>query len=877
MLELWRRFVSFFRSGRWEQECRDEFDSHIDLAIEDNLAAGMTADEARRQAMIKFGGREAAREIHREARSLPFLEMLSQDLRYAARAMRRDTGFTVFAVLIVGLGIGTCATVFSVLNAVLVRPLPFHEPDKLVWIQNTGTDGGLSSQTVQVNPFMDLKTHNSSYTDVAAYFAFYGVGDSLLKTNGATERMNVVPVSQNFFSLLGVTPEIGRYFSADECKFNGPRAVLLSHGLWERRFASDRKIVGRTIVLDDAPVAVAGVLPASFDFGSVFAPGTHMDMYIPFPLTDETNRQGNTLSIVARLNPGVTTESAAAESSMIGRRYTKHHPTTNGFLPRVMTLRQHVSGNFKPALTVLAIAVGVVMLIVCANLSNLLLARSITRQKELAIRTALGAGRERLIRQILTESILLSACGAALGVALAWAGTKALAQLTTFNIPLLQAVHLDITALFFTLLLAVITGLVFGMVPAFQVPRASVATALKDQNRGSTDSKQHGWIRNALVISEIAFACMLMVGTGLLIRSFLRVMDVNLGFQPARAASIRIDPSAKFDTQPKVNAYFNEALFRVRNLPGVEAAGLTDCLPLGRNRTWGAGVQGRSYKNADDYPVAFVRVVSDGYLKAMGMRMHEGRDLSPSDDLQAPAVILVNRSYARSQFPNESPLGKIIRADKERKIVGVVEDVRHLALEQGAGNEMYLPIRQSGDYSSVNLVVRSKADDTQLAGSVRAALLPLDPGLPSEHFTTLRQAVDNAVSPRRFIVLLLSGFAVFALILASLGIYAVISYSVGQRTAEIGIRMALGASPQEVRTTILKQTLTLAAIGLLLGALASVTMTQALRGMLFGVTPTDPVTFAAMLTVLVGVAMTAGYMPARRASRIDPMVALRAE
>ena len=876
MRELMRRLASFFTKDRWEKDYSDEFESHLALAIDENISLGMTPEEARRRALIRFGGRESAKESHREARSLPFLEMLSQDLRYASRAMRRDIGFTVFAILIVGLGIGACATVFSVVNAVLVRPLGFRQPDKLVWIQNTGTDEGMSSHTTQVNPFLDLKEHNQSYTDVAAYFAFYGVGDSVLQINGETERMNVVPVSQNFFPLLGIAPEMGRQFSSDECKWNGPKAVLLSHGLWERRFASDRSMVGRTITLDNGRVVVAGVLPAAFDFGSVFAPGTHVDMYVPFPLSQETNRWGNTLSLVGRLKPSVSVESAAAETSMIGWRYSGQHKNQNWFHPRVLLLRQHVSSKFKPALMILAIAVFVVMLIVCANLSNLLLARSVTRQKEMAIRSALGAGRKRLIRQILTESLLLSICGAVLGGALAWAGTRALAHLTTFNIPLLQDVHLDAAALSFTLLLSLLTGLVFGLVPALQVPNVTVSNALKEQNRGSTDGKRHAWLRGSLVISEIAFACMLMVGTGLLIRSFLRVMDVNLGFQPERAASIRIDPTGGFDTAAKWNSYFDEVLRRVRNLPGVEAAGITDCLPLGRNRTWGVGAKGHVYKEAE-YPDAFVRIVSDKYIKAMGMKIVEGRDLTPSDDLKSASVILVNRTLARALWPNENPIGKIMTADKERQVVGVVEDVRHLALEQGAGNEMYLPIRQSQDRQSIILVVRSKQDNTQLAGTVRAALLPLDPALPNERFVTLREIVDSAVSPRRFIVMLLSGFAGFALILASLGIYAVISYSVGQRTAEIGIRMALGASPGEVRTGILKQTLTLAGIGLLLGTLASMLMTQALQGMLFGVTPSDPATFTAMLAVLVGVAMAAGYVPARRASRIDPMVALRTD
>jgi predicted permease len=517
-----------------------------------------------------------------------------------------------------------------------------------------------------------------------------------------------------------------------------------------------------------------------------------------------------------------------------------------------------------------------VMLIVCANLSNLLLARSTTRQKELAIRSALGASRGRLVRQILTESVLLCCGGAVLGVGLALGSTRALARLTTFSIPLLTDVHLDLGALLFTLLLTVLTGVVFGLLPALQVPKLAVNDALKDQHRGSTDSRRHAWVRGTLVISEIAFACVLMVGTGLLIRSFLRVLDVNLGFQPARAAAMRIDPSARFSTPQQVTTYIDEALRRVREISGVEGAGLTDALPLGRNRTWGAGAKGVIYKR-DEYPSAFVHIVTDGYLKAMGISLKAGRDISERDTTGSEPVILINETLARNLWPGQNPLGRLMKAgdEKDKRVVGVVSDVRHLALEQSSGPEMYLPMRQTQDYASVDLVVRSKMEESDLSASVRSALLPLDPGLPRERFRTLQQIVEQAVSPRRFIVLLLSGFACFALILASLGIYAVISYSVGQRTQEIGIRAALGASPGNLQKAILLQTLGLTAAGLLLGTAASGALMQALKGLLFGVTPGDPMTFVAMLVVLTSVAVGAGYLPARRASRIDPMIALR--
>jgi predicted permease len=803
-------------------------------------------------------------------------ESVLQDLRYTFRMLRRDAGFTIFAVLIVGLGIGASSTVFSVASALLIRPLPFREPTNLVWITNRDLRvAGLSGQTTQVGHFVDLRQGNQSFSDLAAYFAFYGVGDSKLTGAGEPERLSGVPVSENFFPLLGVQPVLGRGFSADECKWNGPKAVLLSHSLWERRFASDPGIVGRPLTLNDEPTTVVGVLPASFDFASVFAPGTHIDLYFPFPLGAETNRWGNTLAIVGRLKAGVTVASAAAEVKTLAGQFTRAHPERNGFGGNVTLLTEHVSGPTRPALVVLGCAVGVVLLIVCANLSNLLLVRAAVRQKEMAVRAALGAGRRRLIRQMLTESVVLSCCGAAIGVALAVAGTRVLARLDAISIPLLQSVRLDTNALAFTLVMAVLAGLIFGAAPAVQVPSTGVHEALKDSSRGSTDGKRGAWIRSALVVSEIAFACVLLVGAGLLIRSFLQVLDVNLGFQPERTAALRVDPDRRPLTQGEQNAYFDDVLRRVRDLQGIEAAALTDALPLGRNRSWGAGAKGQTYERGQ-VPIAFVRIVSDGYMKSMGIQVRAGRELSERDTPSSEPVIVLNETMARRLWPADDALGKIVRADRERRVVGVVADVRHLALEQGAGLEMYIPIRQIRDYSSVDLVVRTTLPPATLASTVRAALAPIDPNLPANEFRPLQLLVDKAVSPRRFVVVLLGGFSVFALVLASLGIYGVISYSVSLRTQEIGIRMALGASTRDLQRRVVLQTVGLAAIGIALGTAASWALARLLTGFLFGVTSNDPVTFLGMVIVLTTVAVAAGYVPARRASRIDPMSALRA-
>jgi predicted permease len=800
-------------------------------------------------------------------------DTLSQDIRYTFRTLRNNAGFTTFAILIVGLGIGASSTVFNVVNALLLRPLPFRDPGTLVWMSNHDTEG-LSGQTTQVGHLLDLREKNRSFADLAAYFAFYGVGDNKFTGLGEPERLSGVPVSENFFRLLGIQPQLGRLFNADECKWNGPKVVLLSHGLWERRFGSDPAIVGRPLTVNEQPVMVIGVLPASFDFSSVFAPGSHIDLYSPFPLTNETNRWGNTLAIVGRLKPGVPIQSAQAEVTVLSGQISAAHPERNNFEGKLTLLSEHVSGRIRPALFVLGAAVCVVMLIVCANLSNLLLVRTAARQKEIAVRMALGAGQARLIRQMLTESLVLSCCGALVGLIFAAAGTRALAHLQAMNIPLLQNVSMDSTALGFIVLMALVTGVIFGLVPALQIPASALHNALKETSRGSTEGQGRNWIRSSLVVSEVAFACVLLVGAGLLIRSFLRVLDVNMGFRPERAAAIRVDPDRKYTSQGQQNAYFDDLLRRAKDVPGIEAAGLSDALPLGRNRSWGAPAKGVVYPKGK-FPDAFVRVVSDGYIQAMGIPLRAGRDISERDTPATDPVIMINETMARTLWPGEDALGKVMKVNGDRHVVGIVADVRHLALEQGAGMEMYLPIRQCRDWASLDLVVRTTLPPSQLATAIRAALKPIQPNLPGNDFRSLQQLVDKAVSPRRFVVLLLGGFALFALILASLGIYGVISYSVTQRTQEIGIRMALGASAANLQMRILVHTLILAAVGIVLGMGASWALARALRGFLFGVTSTDPITFAGMVLVLTLVAAIAGYLPARRASRIDPMIALR--
>jgi len=798
------------------------------------------------------------------------LENLALDLRYTLRTLRRDRGFAGFAVLIVGLGIGASATVFSIVNAVLLRPLPFHDPARLVWLTNQDTSG-LSGQTTQVDYLLDLRAKSRSFESLGAYMAFYGVGDNLLSGSGEPERLSGVSVSDNFFQTLGVEPQLGRFFNAEECKWNGPKTAILGHGLWTRRFNADPGIIGRKLTINDAPVTVVGVMPAEFDFSSVFAPGSHIDLFLPFPLTPETNRWGNTLAIVGRLKPGATVGGAQAEVTILGRQLTAANPSRNSFEGHLSPLSEHVSGRLRLALWVLAGAVGVVMLIVCANLSNLLLARTAARHKEIAIRTALGAGRGRLIAQMLTEGVTLSCCGAALGIVLATAGTRLLSHLDSMNIPLLGSVQTDWRAVGFTVLAAFSAGVLFALAPALQT---ALHESLKDANRGSS-GRAGGWMRGALVVSEIAFACVLLAGAGLLARSFVSVLNVNLGFHPESAAAIRVDPDSRYKTGAQRNAYFDDLLRRAREIPGVGAAGLSDALPLGRNRSWGSPVKGQTYPRGH-FPSAYVRIVSDGYIGAMGIPLRAGRDISASDTDGSEPVMLINETMARTLFPDGHALGGIMLVNGERRVVGIVSDVRHLALEQGAGMEMYLPLRQGQNPPSVDLVVRSPRPPAQIAAAVRDALRPIAPNLPGNEFRTLQALVDKAVSPRRFVVWLIAGFAAFALVLASLGIYSVVAYAVTQRTQEIGIRMALGASAGSIQGAIVRQTMTLAAIGILIGAAGSRALSASLGSLLYGVKPGDPVTFIAFPAVLACVAALAAYVPARRASRLDPSLALRA-
>jgi predicted permease len=600
-------------------------------------------------------------------------------------------------------------------------------------------------------------------------------------------------------------------------------------------------------------------------------------MLTPFPVADETDRWGNTLAVIGRLKPGVTIGTAQAELDLINDRLKKEDPARWGLGAAVSGLQEHITGRFRQALLVLVGAVGLVLLIACTNLSNLLLARAASRRKEVAIRSALGAGRYRLIRQMLTESLVLSGCGALLGVAIAFAVTRAVAATSAISIPLLHSVQVDGTALGFTLLVAVVTGLLFGVVPALQISGSKEHDALRDSTRGSSESRGRSWVRSTLVVSEVALACILLVGAGLLLRSFMTLLDVDLGFQPGHAVAWRVDVGDRFgNSGPGTRVAFYERLVAAfQAVPGVESVGLTDTLPLGRNRGWGIRAKGVDYPQGG--PGALPRMVDDGYIEAMRIPVIAGRNFNEHDTRDSEPVMIINEAAAQRVWPGQDPIGQIaiVGNNREWRIIGVVQNVRHSSLEEEPGNEMYMNIRQQGDWGAIDVVVRTSLPLESIAPGIRSALRSLDPALPTGDFQTLDQIVDRAVSPRRFVLLLLGAFTAVALLLASLGIYGVVSYSVNQRTQEIGIRMALGASAQSVRWRVLKKTLALAAVGTAIGAAGSFALARVIGSMLYGVNASDPLTFAAMMIVLTLIALLAGYLPARRASRIDPMSVLR--
>lgn len=809
------------------------------------------------------------------------------DTRYTFRKLGRDPGFTAVSITILALAIGANVAVFSVVNTLLLRPLPFPNSEQLVWIAPPPQKCGISCATYSADAYDEFRSESRSYQDITGYEAFTSADNLRLSGRGEPQPATGIEVISNFFQVLDVKPQIGRSFTPQDGQKGAQPVALLGDAYWHRQFAGDSRIVGQAIDLNGASVTVVGVLPPTFDFGAVFSPGAKVDLFMPLILDNERN-WGNIVTMMGRLRPGIGVAEAQTEGRMIEPHlcWNVRYPRSCGsyvgkdssMQPR--TLKEYVSGRLRRSLIVLWSAVAVILLIACVNLSNLLLAKAVARSKEFALRGALGAGRARIVRQLLIESLVLAGASGVLGVSLALLLLRWLAHQGSVALPLLGTLGVDRQALGWTVLISVSAAVLFGLAPGLRMATGSLQEALKDTGAGAGLGRKSDRIRSALVISEVALASVLLVGAGLLLKSFLKVLDIDLGFQPDRAASIRVeyDDSAPNDelSAAKRSEIFEQILSRVRAIPGIEAAGMVDYLPLGQNRAWGTlAPKGKTYPNGV-LPSPLVYIVTPGFVRALGIPLR-GRDFTWADGFKSQKVIMINQSAARFYWPGEDPVGKILMSgDQELIVIGVVDDVHEESLEGETGWQVYYSAAQQSP-NGAQLVVRSSLPPAAISGSVLRALRELNPRQPVAEFRPVRTLVSRAGSPRRFFMLLVASFAGLGILLAALGIYGVISYSVTRQKQEIGVRMALGASMGRVQRDVLIDTFRLTIVGVATGTIASTIVARLIMSLLFATSPWDPGTYIAVMLALIAVALIAGYLPALRASRIDPMVALRNE
>ena len=888
-IPLWRRYARFFGPDP-AADVKDELRFHLEAKTDDLIAQGWSPEAARHEAERQFGdlrtvqriGQQIGEKTERSKRLADYWTDFLHDVRYTFRTLGRDPGFAAVSILILALAIGANIAVFSVVNTLLLRPLPFPNAHELVWIAPPPTDCGLSCATYSADAYEEFRAQSRAYQDVSGYMAFTSADNLRLTGRGEPEPATGIEVIGNFFQVLEVQPAMGRLFTAEEAR-GGPHPVaLLSNAYWRRQFTADPAILSKAIDLNGTPVTVVGVLPASFDFGAVFSPGAKVDLFTPLDLNRERD-WGNIVTLLGRLKPGVTLAQALDDANRVAPNiyFNVKYPATLGRYKGSLIpapLKDYVTGKLRRSLIALWCAVGTILLIAGVNLSNLLLARAAARAKEFAVRGALGASRGRIVGQLLMESLVLSGTGAAFGLGLALILIAWLAHQGSVALPLLGTLRIDGQALGWTVLIAVLTAMIFGLLPGLRMASGNLQEVLKDSGAGAGLGRKHERVRAALVVSEIALACVLLVSAGLLLRSFIKVLDVDLGFQPDRAASIKVDydDSAKTDDDSvaKRTAIFQQVLTGISALPGVEAAGMSDYLPLGPNREWDTPTpQGKTFAPGE-LPDPLVYVITPGFIRAMGIPLH-GRDFTWADGPHSERVVLINASAARVYWPGEDAVGKILmRGNEEDHVVGVVDDVHEENVESGTGSQIYYPATQQGP-SGAQLVVRTSLPPAALAASVLHALRELNPNQPAAEFRPIRTIVDRAVSPRRFFMLLVAAFAGLGLVLATLGIYGVISYSVTRQTPEIGIRMALGASTGRVQRQVLAGTLKLAFAGMVLGTLVAVAVAKVMASLLFATSPWDLPTYLGMALALLLVAAVSGYIPARRASSINPMEALR--
>jgi len=867
---------TWFRRSRLD-DISDEIRSHIEEKTDEFVASGMSRADAEAAARRAFGNvvklQETARDVWRFA---SFIESLATDVRYALRGLAQKPGFTIAVILTLALGIGANTAIFSVVNAVVLRPLPFAEPEHLVWLWDTQPQ--LPTAPASLPDFLDWKEQNRSFEYLAAFLS----GNTFLNTGDGTRDTPVGVVTPEMFALFRVRPILGRTFTAEETLPGRSRVAVLSHGLWQSLFGSDPNVLGRTIELSGTPHTVIGVMPAGFSFPN------QAELWRPLLIDpNRLDRGPHYLRILGRLKPGVTLPQAQGEMSAIAARLAQQDPEKiAGHGVKLELLRDVLVGDIASALFILLGAVGFVLLIACANVANLLLSRVGARQKEIAVRAALGASRLRLVRQMLTESILLAVAGGAAGLMIALVGVKWLVSFGPDTLPRVREIAVDPGMTGFTLLISVVTGVLFGLVPALQISRSAFADALKESGRTSA-GLHRSRLRSALVISEVALSLVLLIGAGLMIRSFAKLNQIDPGFNPSRLLTLRVTllPN-KYREDERVAQFYAQLLEGAATTPGIVSVGAISYLPVTGGITNDYfTIEGRPPVAKEAQPIAEYRVVTPHYFEAMGIPPLAGRDVAETDTKQTPNVVVINDAFARQHFAGENPLGQRIKLQGQQRdpllIVGVVGNVRNGGLDEQPTPEVYVPFLQdplSQTYQrSMTIIARTKSEPSAVAGSLRVALTTLDKSLPVYAVKSMTEHLHETLTRRRFNLILLSIFGSVALALAAIGIYGVISYGINQRTHEIGIRLALGANRYDVLKLVAKQGMMLTLSGVALGLFAAWGLTRLIKTLLFDVSVTDPLTFIVIALLLAFVALLACSIPARRAMKVDPMIALRYE
>jgi putative ABC transport system permease protein len=871
--EIAAQLEDFYREAVAQGATDEEADAHARAQIRDwpRMARDVRAADRRHTRPRIERLTTSLEQIAQPKRgALRMLANMLTDMRYAVRQMLKTPGFTIVAILTLAFGIGATSAIFSVVNGVMLRPLPFPQPDRLVMVFEVLPQYGRFS--VAPANFFDWRQQNGVFERIAA---FSGGTETFIGSDGP-ERVSMASVSWDLFEALGVSPAHGRGFRPEEDLPKQNNVIVLSHGMWQRRFGGDPAVLGRTITLSGAPVTITGVMPAGFYF-----PNRTAEFWRPIAFNPSSaTRGGHFLGVVARLKPGVSLEQAGAEMRGIAGRLAQQHPDTNRNESAEM-LRMHdlIVGPIRPMLLTLLAAVGLVILIACANVANLLLVRASVREKEIAIRAAMGAGRGRLVMQMLAESLVLALAGGALGLLLAWLAIGPIQTLSAGSIPRVADISLDRTVLLFAFLVTMATGIVFGLAPAWQASRGAVGAALKEGGRSSATSRGRR-LRSALLVAEVALSIVLLVGATLLLRSFAKLTNVEPGFDPAHVLAFRVAlPQTSYPGPHQRAAFFDRLLEALHTTPGIEAAGMVQQLPMRGDYVLSFTIDRRPVTRGEE-PSANYRAVSPRYFAALRIPVLRGRAFTEQDVEKAPMVAVIDEAFAKRHFPGEDPMGRGIDigngTDGFFKIVGVVADVHHEGLHAEPNPTMYVPFRQDV-FGSMWLMARTSGDPAQFAGAARQAVAQLDPAIPAFSITPLEEVITESVAQRRFSMLLVAVFALVALFLAAVGLYGVVGYTVSQRTQEIGLRMAIGAQAGDVLRMVLGGGMKLAIVGVVIGIAGALGLARLVASMLFEVTPFDPASYAATAAVLLAVSALACYVPARRAMSVDPLVALRQE